>query len=152
MLKDDANRNLTNRNQNWALQIKSMLESLGLSNLWLYQDQNEINLNQIKQQNFDQYYQSWYSAINNSQRLISYSRYKHTFTLEPYLDNIHERKFQTALTRFRLSSHNLEIEIGRYQNIPREERLCKFCTSNVIENEYHFLLICPLYRLYVENI
>ena len=49
MLKVDANRNLTNRNQNWAHQIKSMLESLGLTNLWLYQDQNEINLNQIKQ-------------------------------------------------------------------------------------------------------
>lgn len=52
MLKDDANRNLTFRNQNWAHQIKSMLESLGLSNIWLYQDQNEINLNQIKQQIF----------------------------------------------------------------------------------------------------
>lgn len=54
MLRDDANRNLTFRNKNWAHQIKSTLESLGLSNVWLYQDQNEINLNQIKQQIFDQ--------------------------------------------------------------------------------------------------
>ena len=146
MLKDDANRNLTYRNQNWAHQIKSMLKIFGLSNIWQYQDQYDINLIQIKQRLFDQYHQSWYNALKCSQGLISYSRYKHTFYLEPYLDNIHERKFQTALTRFRLSSHNLEIERGRYQNIPREERFCKFCTSNVIENEYHFLLVCPLYR------
>ena len=85
-----------------------MLKNLGLSNIWQYQDQYDINLIQIKQRLFDQYHQSWYNALKYSQGLISYSRYKHTFDLEPYLDNIHERKFQTALTRFRLSSHNLE--------------------------------------------
>jgi hypothetical protein len=55
------------------------------------------------------------------------------------------KKIKIALSRFRLSSHQLEIERGRYSNIPRDERKCKFCNLNVIENEYHFLLICPLY-------
>ena len=40
----------------------------------------------------DQYHQSWYSAINNSQRLLFYSRYKHTFNFESYLGTSHERK------------------------------------------------------------
>ena len=40
----------------------------------------------------------------------------------------------------------LEIERGRYFNIPREERKCKLCHVNSVENEYHFLLVCPLYR------
>ena len=144
-LMQDADLERTYNNQNWAFQIKSLLESLGLPNLWLNQEHYTINLSQIKQRLFDQYHQSWYSAINNSQRLLSYSRYKHTFNLESYLDIIHERKFQTALCRFRLSSHSLEIERGRYQNVPREERLCKFCNSQTIENEYHFLLVCPMY-------
>ena len=31
-------------------------------------------------------------------------------------------------------------------NTPRSERLCKFCNLCVLENEYHFLLVCPLCR------
>ena len=65
---------------------------------------------------------------------------------EQYLDSITERKYKIALCRFRLSSHKLEIERGRYFNIPREERKCKLCHTNFVENEYHFLLVCPLYR------
>ena len=50
-----------------------------------------------------------------------------------------------ALTSFRVSSHKLQIERGRHLNIPRNERICRNCNSNMIENEYHFLLICPKY-------
>ena len=50
------------------------------------------------------------------------------------------------MSRFRLGSHHLEIENGRYNNIQRSERNCKLCTQNLVESEYHFLLCCPLYR------
>ena len=36
-----------------------------------------------------------------------------------------------------LSFHRLS---GRYENIPRNERICHFCTRNKIEDENHFLL------------
>ena len=35
----------------------------------------------------------------------------------------------------------LEIETGRYYGITREQRICKQCNLNVIENEQHFYLI-----------
>ena len=63
-----------------------------------------------------------------------------------YLDFIYEKKFKTAFTKFRLSSHDLAIERGRYENIPRDERICKNCNLNMVENEFHFLLVCPKYR------
>ena len=44
-----------------------------------------------------------------------------------------------------MSSHQLRIETGRYENIPRNERMCHFCTSNKIEDENHFLLDCKAY-------
>ena len=50
-----------------------------------------------------------------------------------------------SLTRFRLSSHELHIERGRYENVPRDERFCKCCNMSQIESEYHFLLVCSLY-------
>ena len=45
-------------------------------------------------------------------------------------------------TKFRVSDHELDIEIGRYKNIPREARTCKNCKSNDIDDEQHFFLNC----------
>jgi len=42
----------------------------------------------------DIYQQSWYSAINNSSRLETYSLLKHDFIIEPYLDYIKERDLE----------------------------------------------------------
>ena len=144
-LKNDANDNITYSKQNWAYQIKITLESLGLNHLWINQDTCTINLKMIRQRIFYQYRQSWYSSINNSNRLETYCRFKHNFNLEPYLVFISDRKYKIALSRFRLSSHKLEIERGRHRDINRDERKCKMCTLNVIENENHFLLVCPKY-------
>lgn len=38
------------------------------------------------------------------------------------------------------------IEEGRYRDIDRINRICTYCNMNAIENEYHFLLVCPFYR------
>ena len=118
-----------------------------MANLWVNQEHNnDLLLKLIKERILDQYKQSWYSAINNSQRLISYCRFKHDFKLETYLDVIQDNKFKIALSRFRLSSHNLEIERGRYTNVSRADRICRMCNSGFVENEYHFLLVCPVFR------
>ena len=151
MLRNDADENDTYNKSNWAHHVKSILETLGLANLWLDQDMlmGQDNYDSLlcilKQRILDQYYQTWYNEINNSRRLCTYSRYKHTFNLEQYLDSIHDKKFKIALSRFRLSSHRLEVERGRYRDIARSDRKCKLCTQNSIENEYHFLLSCPQY-------
>ena len=59
-----------------------------------YTAQNEttIPLNAIKQRLYDSYSQSWYAEINNSNRLITYARYKHEFEFENYLDFITEKQ------------------------------------------------------------
>ena len=50
------------------------------------------------------------------------------------------------MTRFRVSAHRLETESGRWhkpQKNPYNDRKCQLC--NVLEDEFHFLLECPLY-------
>ena len=41
--------------------------------------------------------------------------------------------------KFCISNHNLYIEVGRHckPKVPREERLCKVCVQNEIEDEIH---------------
>ena len=37
------------------------------------------------------------------------------------------------------------IESGRVNNIELRNRVCPLCNSGEIEDEYHFVLICPFY-------
>ena len=73
--------------------------------------------------------QTWYSSINNSNKLEMYSGYKHDFELQNYLDFVKDKKFRFALTKLRLASHDLDVERGRYENIDRSERICRYCKS-----------------------
>ena len=50
------------------------------------------------------------------------------------------------LIKLRSGTLKLNIELGRYNNTPRESRLFLCCNMNVVENEYHFVLVCPAYR------
>ena len=59
--------------------------------------------------------------------------------------NNQRAKIQDTLARLGTSSHDLKIEKGRHHNIQRELRFCENCNQKEIENEYHFLLICPKY-------
>ena len=76
---------------------------------------------------------------NELDKLHLYSQVKVDFTFEDYL-NIGKVE---SLTLFRLSAHWLPIERGRYKKtiIPRDERLCYFCTTDV-GNEFHALMKC----------
>ena len=47
-----------------------------------------------------------------------------------------------------MSSHTLAIETGRHAKpkIAKEERKCRYCNLDDVEDEKHFLLKCPLYN------
>ena len=65
------------------------------------------------------------------------------------MNNVNIRKYRVALTRLRVSSHRLEIETGRWhkpQKNPLSDRKCQLC--NTLEDEFHFILECPLYHEY----
>ena len=49
-------------------------------------------------------------------------------------------KVGNGITKFRLGSHNLKIETGRWQRIPRNERLCSTC--GVLGDEWHMFYDC----------
>ena len=71
--------------------------------------------------------------------------------LEKYLISIQNTSDRIALTRFRLSNHDLMIEKGRHQNLIIFDRICPFCPGN-IENEFHFLIKCPIYENLRKNL
>ena len=77
-------------------------------------------------------------------RLKFYAKNKTLFERSKYLDTL-QFKDRQQITKLLCSNHKLEVETGRHRNIEREHRLCKVCTLGQIEDENHFLNICPAY-------
>ena len=101
----------------------------------------------------DQHAQLFHSSLYNDNvingsgaKLRTYRNFKVNYVKEKYLSCIRSFKYRKALSKIRLSSHALRIEVGRYNHELVEERICEFCDSGPIESEEHFLLHCPLYR------
>ena len=105
---------------------------------------NRIN-NRVK----DCSLQTWHDEMTSMPKLRTYVTFKSLLEPEKYLSCVYPAKFRISLSKFRCASHKLNIETGRHNNIPEAERLCNFCISQnteYIENEYHFLAICPQYQ------
>ena len=134
------------RKTNWALLVKKLL-ALGFYEVWLQQNvgDDDIFLSLVKQRLKDNFVQKWNEELNQSSRTIVYKSIAN-FGFSPYLDMITVKKFRLTLAKLRTSSHRLEVEMGRWARPERtalENRKCKHCQT--LEDEYHFILICPLY-------
>jgi exonuclease III len=135
----DAQRNV----KNWAYNIKTELTDLGFSDVWNSQSLEYVSLPVIKQRIFDHAVQCLQGIIDSSPKCRLYRYLYDSYTLQHYL-----RKsvlYAKHITRIRLSAHNLSIETGRYHKNTDTTRYCFLC-KNVTEDEYHFILKCPLYN------
>ena len=75
-------------------------------------------------------------------KLKYYAIFKTKFNCEKYLFVIENNILKILMTKVRLGISNLEIVLGTYEGIPREERFCKLCYSGLVHDEMHFVLVC----------
>jgi hypothetical protein len=61
-----------------------------------------------------------------------------------YISSVRERCRRVCLAQLITGSHWLREETGRWERLPREQRLCPHC-SNGIEDVEHVIYHCPLY-------
>ncbi|XP_053375235.1 uncharacterized protein LOC128547230 [Mercenaria mercenaria] len=142
---------------NWASNVKHLLDSYGFSYVWINPDIVDLNTFHIvfKNRVIENFVQNCYNGINNSRCLCSYKLFKTTFGFENYLDFL-SPKLRIAFSRLRRSSHQLRIESGRYgaNRVEHNQRYCLLCNSGDIEDEYHFIIKCPVYdtirKLYIK--
>jgi len=77
----------------------------------------------------DNFKQAWWQNICNSGTLCTYKYLKTSLSIETYLE-ILPKKLRKAMS----------------QRIDRSQRYCTFCNSQDIEDEFHFVIKCPIYE------
>ncbi len=85
-----------------------------------------------------------YLGLNNSAQ-YGYKEYGY----KEYLSRVDNAHLRRSLARFRCVSHKLQIELGRQVKpvkVPVQQRYCELCNLGAVEDEDHFLLVCPAYQ------
>lgn len=127
----------------WISSVEAIFQECGMNNIWLFHNYSNRTwlIKCVKQKLYDQFLQSWYTNSTFS-RGISYNLFTHfDFKLQLYLTSDLSDRNKTTLSNFRCSNHKLPIEVGRWKNIPRENRLCELCNTD-LGDEYHYILCC----------
>ena len=87
--------------------------------------------------------------VPSKPKLRLFRSYKTTFDAENYVCKHFSKRKRSLFAQLRVGILPLEVETGRYRNIPPENSLCPFCV-NMPEDEKHFICICPTYAVYRE--
>jgi len=135
----------------WLLQVEKILKCLNMDGNILHPEL--FDCNKLKEQLINGYNVYWKDILMNDNRkqggnkLRTYREFKYDFKYECYLSNVKIKKHRVDLTRFRISSHRLHIETGRYKRppTPLDERICFKCNNNCVEDEYH-IFKCEFYE------
>ena len=133
-------------NDSWVINIKNELSNLGLR--YLFEDPciNQLKTFKIIELRLlDIYKQSVLSYFTSSSKCVIYQHLIDNFCLQSYLRRPINPSGKKCIAKFRMSSHSLNIEKGRHRNVARNMRLCELCDHKDIEDEFHFILKCPLY-------
>lgn len=140
----------------WLTRVNKIKSLLNFKQLPSHLSQNSISNKTSKSVNslFDRF---WLDSINKVQKngcncprdhnkLRFYKQFKGSFSVEPYLELVRNRNQRSFLTRFRVSSHRLRVETGRW-TVPKtvyEDRICLYCDSGSVDSELHFITQCKL--------
>ena len=156
LVYNELHRLSTKGYKTWCTHVGSLLKSVGMENIW---DEQKLlvsvdNFKQMKAGFKNElencYAQKWVKEINDINRhpiLRTYIGFKNNFCQEKYIERLNIRKYQRAISRFRVSSHRLGIETGRHQkpSLQPDKRLCQYCKSGKVDDELHFLVHCDFH-------
>ena len=134
-------------NSPWYNHISSLLHQSGLSYIWdTHSFPNHSRLkNTYSRILEDQQLQFWSSEVSSNSKCVVYRIYKETLKFETYLTAL-PKKWSLTLSRLRTGNHRLPVVAQRYENVPRDQRICTLCDKHDIGDEYHYILKCPSFN------
>ena len=133
-----------NRNTNWSSRVHSIFQEIGCVDI--FDNMEPIDLKIVYERLFEIESNNFDIRRYTKPKLRYYNMFKGDMYQEDYL-KLNISKYQRSIfAQFRAGILPLQVEIGRYRNIPLEERLCTLCDACEVEDEFHFLLKCSRYE------
>ena len=140
--------------KNWFHHVKQKFSDLNLPHFSNIDVKiiKSIIVKDVKLYTMSEFKASWVTAVNRinaingrgRNKLRTYRLFKQDFYVEKYCLYILPPSHRSAFCKFRCGVAPIRIETGRYENIAEEERKCPFC-KDVVEDEAHVMLSCPVY-------
>ena len=129
----------------WVQEIKSLFVKFGIIEKFYNLDEVELfdisnNLAQASQN-------IWLNNVQDMPKLRNYKLFKNNYEVEPYVLCFLNREKRSLVAQLRSGILPLQVEVGRWQGIPIEERICPVCNLNQVEDECHFLFECNNYYM-----
>ena len=123
----------------WISNVKEIFDSINATDAFVNFKQFSIYVNNAY------FADIWSETIRSKPKHDLYRQHKLYIKEENYCKVMLKRSQRSLIARLRLGIFPINLELGRYNNIPREERWCPVCPNKVVENEFHVLFFCPLY-------
>ena len=128
----------------WTDKVRTIFEQLEMN--IVFNNMNVCDLDNCKKILWDIAENEWNLQVENKPKLRTFKKYKNTFETTDYLRLSVNRSERSLLAKFRCGILQLHVESGRFNNTKLENRICNICEEGYIEDEYHFLCICSVYR------
>ena len=150
---------MENGQNNWLNAVKNGLNSLGFNNMYFKNilensSKSKLSKSTIRKKLRKIFERQWLQDISNDKKgnnqrnkLRTYRNFKNDFSYENYLNYISNTPYRITITKLRVSCHILNIEKGRHAKLNVEQRVCTKCNLNMIEDELHFIIMCPMYSI-----
>ena len=88
----------------------------------------------------------WKVNLHKKPKLIFYQKLKNSYSSEKYITQNLSLSLRSSIAQLRFGVLPLHVETGRFSTKSRDQRVCKICHSDDVEDELHFLFFCEKYQ------
>ena len=120
------------------------MNDIGLSDQ--FESKSVINLSKVDEHLNVFYARKWQEDVHHVPKLRTYRVFKTEFKTEEYVKLNMYKNERSIMCQFRSGVLPLRIETGRFIGEKLNQRVCRFCNTDVVEDEKHFLFHCALYN------
>ena len=132
----------------WSKDVEQILRESILAHLICDEPLNVMSktdiIKNVEKNLFSKQATHWERDVELQSKLRFYRIFKEELSVEKFVTINLPISHRSILSQLRYGILPLKVETGRYSNMPLNDRICQFCTMNVVESELHFLFYCPL--------
>ena len=128
----------------WVTNVRNRLFEYGFAEVWFNQgvENQALFLRLFRERLVDCQWLRWHEHIENSDRFEMYRFINPVHQTPLYLNMKMNRNIKRVVTKFRFGISDIKKHSLYYRSVDRRELLCPLC-SNDVEDETHFVLVCP---------